>query len=61
VSRPKICLTDLESPTYNFADPANGGVDYAKGMKSMTAVTADGRVVLCRKSAIFRIVESVGL
>ena len=42
---PKIRLTDLESPTFDPTDPANAGVDYVKGMKSMTAITADGKVI----------------
>lgn len=57
---PKIKLTDLESPSFDASDPANGGVDYVKGMKSMTAVTADGKVL--QGVPVFRIAyEQVGL
>ena len=57
---PKIRLTDLESPTFDSSDPANGGVDYVKGMKSMTAITADGKVI--QGIPVFRLAyEHVGL
>jgi predicted DCC family thiol-disulfide oxidoreductase YuxK len=57
---PKIRLTDLESPTFDASDPANGGVDYVKGMKSMTAITADGKVI--QGIPVFRLAyEQVGL
>ncbi len=57
---PKIRLTDLEDPRFDPLDPANGGVDYEKGMKSMTAVTADGTVI--QGVPVFRVAyEQVGL
>ena len=45
VPQPRLRFTDLESSDYNPEDPANGGVTYAQGMKSMHAVTANGKVV----------------
>lgn len=57
---PKIRLTDLEDVAFDPLDPANGGIDYEKGMKAMTAVTADGRVI--QGVPVFRIAyEQVGL
>lgn len=59
-SAPKIRLTDLEDPRFNPKDPVNGGVDYQKGMRSMTAVTAAGQVV--QGVPVFRLAyEQVGL
>lgn len=43
-SAPRIRLTDLEDPTFDPMDPANGGITYERGMRAMTAVTADGQV-----------------
>ena len=43
--QPRLKFTDLESSDYNPQDPANGGVTYERGMKSMHAITADGKVV----------------
>ena len=45
VGAPKLKLTDIESPTYNKDDPANGGVSYKEGMMAIHAITADGRVI----------------
>jgi len=60
VGAPKIRLTDLESPTFDMTDPANAGIDYERGMKSMTAVTADGRIL--QGVPVFRLAyEQVGL
>ena len=57
---PKIRLTDLEDPNFDPLDPANGGVNYEKGMRSMTAVTADGKVF--QGVPVFRLAyEQVGL
>lgn len=42
---PKLLFTDLESGIYNEQDPKNGGVSYAEGMKSMTAVTPSGEII----------------
>ena len=45
VGAPKLKLTDIESPTYNKDDPANGGVSYKEGMMAIHAITADGKVI----------------
>ena len=59
-SAPKIRLTDLEAPDFDPLDPRNGGVIYRQGMKAMTAVTADGKVI--QGVPVFRIAyEQVGL
>ena len=59
-SAPKIRLTDLEAHDFDPQDPRNGGVDYQQGMKAMTAVTADGKVI--QGVPVFRIAyEQVGL
>ncbi len=42
---PKLKMTDLEGVNYDEEDPANGGVSYRKGMASIHAVTAHGKVV----------------
>lgn len=41
----KLKLTDLEDANYNPNDPANGGVTYERGMKSIHAVLKDGTVI----------------
>eukprot|EP00581_Thalassiosira_minuscula_P031746 CAMPEP_0183783972 /NCGR_PEP_ID=MMETSP0739-20130205/64845_1 /TAXON_ID=385413 /ORGANISM="Thalassiosira miniscula, Strain CCMP1093" /LENGTH=191 /DNA_ID=CAMNT_0026027795 /DNA_START=1 /DNA_END=576 /DNA_ORIENTATION=- len=41
----KLRLTDIESEDYDPNDPSNGGVSYEKGMATIHAVTADGRVI----------------
>ena len=43
--QPRLKFTDIEGSEYNPQDPANGGVTYETGMKSMHAVTASGKVV----------------
>lgn len=43
--QPRLRFTDIESSDYNPKDAANGGVTYETGMKSMHAVTANGKVV----------------
>jgi predicted DCC family thiol-disulfide oxidoreductase YuxK len=59
-SEPKIRLTDLEDPSFDPLDPANGGINYVKGMSSMTAVTADGKVI--EGVPVFRLAyQQVGL
>lgn len=59
-SAPKIRLTDLEAPDFDPQNPMNGGVNYQQGMKAMTAVTADGKVI--QGVPVFRIAyEQVGL
>ena len=40
----RLRFTDLESGAYEEADPANGGISYAKGMAAMHGVTREGRV-----------------
>jgi len=42
--QPRLKFTDLESGTYNPKAPENGGVTYESGMKSMHAITADGKI-----------------
>lgn len=41
----KIRFTDIEDENYNPKDPANGGIDYATGMKTMHAVKTNGEIV----------------
>mmetsp|Transcript_881 Transcript_881/g.1226 ORF Transcript_881/g.1226 Transcript_881/m.1226 type:complete len:215 (-) Transcript_881:93-737(-) len=45
-SKTKLKFTDLEDPTYNDQDPANGLVDYERGMKAMHGVKPNGQVVV---------------
>lgn len=45
-SNTRLKFTDLESNDYNEDDPVNGRVDYETGMKSMHAITSDGKVVV---------------
>lgn len=41
----RIKLTDIESDNFDPNDPANGGVNYAKGMSAINAVYRDGSVI----------------
>lgn len=41
----RLKFTDLEADNFDDQDPANGGIDYERGMKAMHAVTPDGQVV----------------
>lgn len=65
----RLRFTDLEGVDddnnnngcyYNDKDPANGGIDYATGMKAMHAVTSHGRV-LQGVPAFLRAYQAVGL
>ena len=57
---PKLKMTDLEDENYDPNDPANANVSYAQGMKSMHAVTSDGKVL--NGVPVFRVAyELVGL
>lgn len=42
---PKLKLTDIESPTYNRESLENGMVSYEDAMKSIHAVTQEGKVI----------------
>jgi predicted DCC family thiol-disulfide oxidoreductase YuxK len=59
-SATKIRLTDLEDPSFDPQDPVNGGINYERGMSSMTAVTADGKTI--EGVPVFRLAyQQVGL
>jgi predicted DCC family thiol-disulfide oxidoreductase YuxK len=42
---PKLRLTDIECATYDSKSPKNGMVSYEEGMRTIHAVTFDGKII----------------
>jgi predicted DCC family thiol-disulfide oxidoreductase YuxK len=58
--RPKLKMTDLESPDYDPNDKSNGGIDYETGMAAIYDIKPDGTVL--RGIPVFQVAyEQVGL